>query len=52
MATISKVRHKTQDAYKAGHPQGGLVQDARVLAKWPPGLRAGRTVQLITSGSP
>ncbi|MEN8108603.1 MAG: efflux RND transporter periplasmic adaptor subunit [Pseudomonadota bacterium] len=31
---------------------GGLVQDARVLAKWPPGLRAGRTAQLIASESP
>jgi len=31
---------------------GGLAQDARVLANWPPGLRAGRTVQLIASKSP
>ena len=40
----------TTDA--VGAAAGGLVQDARVLAKWSPGLRAGRTVQLITSGSP
>jgi len=31
---------------------GGLAQDARVLARWPPGLRAGRTVQLIARESP
>ena len=31
---------------------GGLAQDARVLAKWLPGLRADRAVQLIASESP
>jgi HlyD family secretion protein len=31
---------------------GGFAQDVRVLAKWPPGLRADRAVQLIASESP
>ena len=31
---------------------GGLAQDARVLANWPTGLRAGRAVQLIASELP
>ena len=30
----------------------GLAQDARVLATWPPGLRAGRAARLLSSESP
>lgn len=31
---------------------GGLARDARVLARWPPGLRANRAVQIIASEAP
>ena len=31
---------------------GGLAQDARVLAKWPPGLRENRAARLITTETP
>ena len=31
---------------------GGLARDARVLAKWPPGLRADRAVRLIAGEAP
>ena len=31
---------------------GGLAQDARVLAKWPPGLRAGRAARIDGDGKP